>query len=97
MVVSSCSIWQPSKKDTTLTTRISWMPWRIIFLVQRALEKNGIAKKSIKDWKEKPPIPRYIGECFLKMANRLSFKPNFVNYMFKDDMICDALKTVFVI
>ena len=30
------------------------------------------------------------------MANRLSFKPNFVNYMFKDDMICDALKTVFV-
>ena len=61
-------------------------------LVQREAEKNGIAKECIKDWKEKPPIPRYIGECFLKMANRLSFKPNFVNYMFKDDMICDGIE-----
>jgi hypothetical protein len=24
----------------------------------------------------KPPIPRYIGECFLKIATHLSFKPN---------------------
>ena len=30
--------------------------------------------------KVKPVIPRYIGECFLKIANHLSFKPNFVNY-----------------
>ena len=40
----------------------------------------------------KPPIPRYIGECFLKIANHLSYKPNFVNYMFKDDMICDGIE-----
>ena len=26
--------------------------------------------------KTKPVIPRYIGECFLKIANHLSFKPN---------------------
>ena len=81
------------QKNTTLTTRISWMPWRIISLLfnekQRRME---LQKECIKDWKEKPPIPRYIGECFLKMANRLSFKPNFVNYMFKDDMICDGIE-----
>ena len=40
--------------------------------------------------KEKPRIPRYIGECFLKIATHLSFKPNFVNYMFKEDMISDG-------
>ncbi len=40
----------------------------------------------------KPQIPRYIGECFLKIATHLSFKPNFVNYMFKDDMICDGIE-----
>ena len=40
----------------------------------------------------KPRIPRYIGECFLKIATHLSFKPNFVNYMFKDDMICDGIE-----
>ena len=43
-------------------------------------------------WDTKPPIPRYIGECFLKIANHLSFKPNFVNYMFKEDMISDGIE-----
>jgi len=42
--------------------------------------------------KPKPQIPRYIGECFLKIANHLSFKPNFVNYMFKEDMISDGIE-----
>ena len=43
-------------------------------------------------WDTKPVIPRYIGECFLKIANHLSFKPNFVNYMFKEDMISDGIE-----
>ena len=42
--------------------------------------------------KPKPVIPRYIGECFLRIANHLSFKPNFVNYMFKEDMISDGIE-----
>lgn len=45
-----------------------------------------------KRWDTKPPIPRYIGECFLKIANHLSFKPNFVNYMFKEEMISDGIE-----
>ena len=52
-------------------------------------EDVEIAK--LKD-KPKPVIPRYIGECFLKIANHLSFKPNFVNYMFKEDMISDGIE-----
>ena len=40
----------------------------------------------------RPVIPRYIGECFLKIATHLSFKPNFVNYMFKKDMISDGIE-----
>ena len=40
----------------------------------------------------KPRIPNYIGECFLKIATHLSYKPNFVNYMFKDDMVCDGIE-----
>jgi len=39
-----------------------------------------------------PRIPNYIGDCFLKIATHLSFKPNFVNYMFKDDMISDGIE-----
>ena len=50
--------------------------------------KEGRASK----WDTKPTIPRYIGDCFLKIANHLSFKPNFVNYMFKEDMISDGIE-----
>ena len=53
-------------------------------------------KKSIRDaeaaGEPKPRITNYLGECFLKIANHLSYKPNFVNYMFKDDMICDGIE-----
>ena len=41
------------------------------------------------------PIPRitnYLGGCFLKIATHLSYKPNFVNYMFSEDMICDGIE-----
>ena len=55
------------------------------------------------EWKEKceiaeqndkqiPPVTNYIGECFLKIATHLSYKPNFVNYMFREDMIGDGIE-----
>ena len=40
----------------------------------------------------KPRVNNYIGSCFLKIATHLSFKPNFVNYMFKDDMVSDGIE-----
>ena len=45
-----------------------------------------------KYWEGKPPISNYFGECFLKIATHLSYKPNFVNYMFRDDMISDGIE-----
>ena len=40
----------------------------------------------------KPMITNYLGECFLKIATHLSYKPNFVNYMFREDMISDGIE-----
>ena len=40
----------------------------------------------------KPKISNYLGSCFLKIATHLSYKPNFVNYMFRDDMISDGIE-----
>ena len=40
----------------------------------------------------RPQLSNYIGECFLKIATHLSYKPNFVNYMFREDMICDGIE-----
>jgi len=42
--------------------------------------------------KTRPRIPHYIGDCFLKIATHLSYKPNFVNYTFREDMISDGVE-----
>jgi hypothetical protein len=42
--------------------------------------------------KPEPTIPNYIGECFLKIAEHLSRKPNFVSYSFRDEMISDGIE-----
>jgi len=42
--------------------------------------------------KPEPSIPNYIGECFLKIADHLSRKPNFISYSFRDEMISDGIE-----
>ena len=37
------------------------------------------------------PIPNYIGECWMKIAEGLSHKPNFINYTYRDEMISDVI------
>ena len=41
---------------------------------------------------DKPRIPEYIGECLLKISNRLSTRPNFINYTYRDEMISDGIE-----
>ena len=55
-----------------------------------------VYREKVADAKEKdlpkPRITNYLGECFLKIATHLSYKPNFVNYMFREDMISDGIE-----
>jgi hypothetical protein len=46
-------------------------------------EDNGLPK---------PIISNYIGECILKIGTHLSYKPNFINYSYRDDMILDGIE-----
>jgi hypothetical protein len=39
-----------------------------------------------------PPVTHYIGECFMKIAEHLSRKPNFINYPYRDEMISDGIE-----
>ena len=41
---------------------------------------------------DKPPIPEYIGKCIIMISQRLSLKPNFINYSFRDEMISDGIE-----
>lgn len=61
------------------------------FLVAMVQYKKEIAEAEANN-EEKPPVPDYIGECFLLIAERLSYRPNFINYAFKDDMISDGIE-----
>lgn len=53
-------------------------------------------KKEIKEAEEsgddRPPVSNFIGECFLKIAERLCSKSNFTKYSYKDEMIGDAIE-----
>jgi hypothetical protein len=49
-------------------------------------------RKAKRNKEEKPPIPNYIGECFMKIAEHLSYRPNFANYSYRDEMIADAIE-----
>jgi hypothetical protein len=39
-----------------------------------------------------PQVSNYIGECILKIATHLSYKPNFLNYSYRDEMISDGIE-----
>jgi len=53
--------------------------------------KQAVAQAKAED-KSKPIIPNYVGECILLIARRLSTKPNFVNYSYRDEMISDGIE-----
>jgi len=57
-----------------------------MILYRRSVNKAEKLKEA------KPPVPNYVGECFLKIANHLSYRPNFINYTYRDDMISDGIE-----
>lgn len=49
-------------------------------------------EKAKKENLPKPLIPNYIGECFMKIAEGLSHRPNFINYTYRDEMVADGIE-----
>ncbi len=39
-----------------------------------------------------PKVSNYIGTCILKIAEKLSHKHNFINYPFREEMVCDGIE-----
>lgn len=37
-------------------------------------------------------IPDYVGQCILAICNKLSTKPNFIGYSFRDEMVADGIE-----
>jgi DNA-directed RNA polymerase specialized sigma24 family protein len=60
--------------------------------LQAMIEWKEICKNAKEADERIPPVTNYIGECFLKIAQHLSYRPNFINYTYKDDMISDGIE-----
>jgi len=60
--------------------------------LQAMIEYKDKCDKAEKRNRKTPRVTNYIGECFLKIANHLSYRPNFINYTFRDDMISDGIE-----
>lgn len=57
-------------------------------IVEMRAKKKEAEEKGL----PKPIVSNYIGECILKIATHLSYKPNFINYSYRDDMILDGVE-----
>ena len=53
------------------------------------VEYRKSVKKAEKTKDKRPRVPEYVGECLMKIAVHLSYKPNFSNYIFRDEMVSD--------
>jgi len=54
--------------------------WKALVNTERAAERKT------------PPVTDYIGKCFLDIANHLSYRPNFINYPYREEMIGDGVE-----
>ena len=56
------------------------------------VERKELIKEAESEGEPKPQISNYLGECILKIANHLSYRPNFINYTYKEEMISDGIE-----
>ena len=45
---------------------------------------------------EPPIIPDYIGKCFMDISNRLAYRPNFINYPFREELVADGIENAII-
>jgi len=60
--------------------------------LEAMIEFRESVQKAEKESKPRPIVPMYIAECIMKIATHLSYKPNFVNYSFREEMISDGIE-----
>lgn len=59
----------------------------------KALEEYAVLVNKAKTEKTTIPIvPNYIADCFLKIAEGLSHKVNFIRYTYREEMVMDAVE-----
>ena len=62
-----------------------------LFFAEMQKWKEEIAEQEEVD--DLPPmVTEYMGDCFQKIATHLSYRPNFINYTYREEMIGDGIE-----
>ncbi len=56
------------------------------------IEWKKVVNAALENEEPKPPVTEYIGKCFLDIAEHLSYRPNFINYPYREEMIGDGIE-----
>lgn len=59
---------------------------------QAVVEYVRHANEEVEAGRSRPIVPNYVAECFLKIAEGLSHKANFVRYTYREEMVMDAVE-----
>jgi hypothetical protein len=54
---------------------------------------QAACKVAIKEGRETPIIPDYVGKCIIEICTRLSFRYNFNKYTYRDEMVSDGIES----
>ena len=60
--------------------------------LQAIVERKTLIKEAESVGEPPPQISNQLGECILKIANPLSYRPNFINYTYREEMISDGIE-----
>ena len=56
------------------------------------IEFKESVENAEKEGSQRPQVPFYVAECIMKIATHLSYKPNFMNYSFREEMVSDGIE-----
>ena len=59
---------------------------------QEVLEEEGEDFEFTKNPDRRPKVPEYAGEAIFKIANRLSTRPQFIGYSFREELVGDGIE-----
>jgi len=60
--------------------------------LEAMVEFRESVQKAEAEGRDRPIVPMYVADCIMKIATHLSYKPNFVNYSFREEMISDGIE-----
>tara|TARA_B100000965_G_scaffold93380_1_gene76177 strand:- start:608 stop:1198 length:591 start_codon:yes stop_codon:yes gene_type:complete len=59
---------------------------------QAVVDYCTLVEEAKKDGKEIPKVTNYVAHCFLRIAEGLSHKANFIRYTYREEMVMDAVE-----